>query len=389
MSATMTSYQTSYQPSWYDDETAALADLAASFFTREVVPHLDRFDRQQHVDRELWHKAGEIGLLCCSIPQEYGGGGGTLAHDIVVLSEQVRATDTGMGIIVHSGMVAHYLLAYGTEEQKRRWLPGMATGRLVGAIAMTEPDAGSDLKHMSTRAIRDGEHFVLSGAKTFISNGGSADLVIVAAKTDPSAGAHGMSLLVVETAQAQGFQRGRVLEKLGMHAQDTAELFFDEVRVPADQLLGREGGGFGMLMQQLPQERLLIGVVAVAAMERALEETVHYTKGRRAFGGVLFDLQHVRFELAECATLVHAARVFLDSAIDRHLRGELDTATASMAKWWLTDTQCQVIDRCLQLFGGTGYMRESVIARLYADARAQKIYGGANEIMKDLIARSL
>ncbi|MGW2558620.1 acyl-CoA dehydrogenase family protein [Streptomyces sp. NPDC001514] len=379
----------SYRSPWLDQDVESLTELAARFFAKEVVPHLDRFDEQQHVDRDVWTKAGGLGLLCCSIPEEYGGGGGTLAHDIVVLSEQVRATDTGLGLIVHSGMVAHYLLAYGTAEQKRRWLPGMASGELVGAIAMTEPGAGSDLKEMSTRAVRDGDHYVLNGSKTFISNGGTADLIIVAAKTDPAAGAQGVSLLVLETADAPGFQRGRVLKKLGMHAQDTSELFFDDVRIPADRLLGKEGAGFAMLMQQLPQERLLLGVVAVAAMERALVEAVTYTKERRAFGGPLFDLQHVRFELAECATLVHAARVFVDSAIERHLKGELDTATASMAKWWLTDTQLTVIDRCLQLFGGNGYMREFPIARLYADARGQKIYGGANEIMKELIARSL
>ncbi|MEU5984644.1 acyl-CoA dehydrogenase family protein [Streptomyces sp. NPDC047434] len=378
-----------YRSAWLDEDVDSLTELAARFFAKEVVPHLDRFDEQQRVDRELWTKAGELGLLCCSVPEEYGGGGGTLAHDIAVLGEQVRATDTGLGLIVHSGMVAHYLLAYGTEEQKHRWLPGMASGELVGAIAMTEPGAGSDLKNMSTRAVRDGDHYVVTGSKTFISNGGTADLVIVAAKTDPAAGAQGISLLVLETAGAAGFQRGRVLKKIGMHAQDTSELFFDDVRIPVGRLLGKEGGGFAMLMQQLAQERLLLGVVAVAAMERALAEAIAYTKERRAFGGPLFDLQHVRFELAECATLVHAARVFVDSAIERHLRGELDTATASMAKWWLTDTQCQVIDRCLQLFGGNGYMREFPIARLYADARGQKIYGGANEIMKELIARSL
>ncbi|MET9654040.1 acyl-CoA dehydrogenase family protein [Streptomyces sp. NPDC006460] len=378
-----------YRSAWLDEDVDSLTELAARFFAKEVVPHLDRFDEQQRVDRELWTKAGELGLLCCSVPEEYGGGGGTLAHDIAVLGEQVRATDTGLGLIVHSGMVAHYLLAYGTEEQKHRWLPGMASGELVGAIAMTEPGAGSDLKNMSTRAVRDGDHYVVTGSKTFISNGGTADLVIVAAKTDPAAGAQGVSLLVLETAGAAGFQRGRVLKKIGMHAQDTSELFFDDVRIPVGRLLGKEGGGFAMLMQQLAQERLLLGVVAVAAMERALAEAIAYTKERRAFGGPLFDLQHVRFELAECATLVHAARVFVDSAIERHLRGELDTATASMAKWWLTETQCQVIDRCLQLFGGNGYMREFPIARLYADARGQKIYGGANEIMKELIARSL
>jgi alkylation response protein AidB-like acyl-CoA dehydrogenase len=378
-----------HRPAWYDDDCVPLAEVAATFFAKEVLPHRERFEAQRYVDRDVWLRAGERGLLCCSIPARYGGGDGTLAHDIVILSEQIRGLDTGLGLIVHSGMVARYLLAYGTEEQKQRWLPGMASGRIVGAIAMTEPDAGSDLKGMTTRARRDSEHYLLGGAKTFISNGGTADLIIVACKTDPDAGAKGISLIVVETDSAPGFRRGRILEKLGMHAQDTSELFFDDVPVPKANLLGREGQGFAMLMEQLPQERLLIGVLAVAAMERALDEAVAHAKARRAFGGMLFDLQSVRLQLAECATLVRISRVFLDNAIEKHLRGELDAATASMAKWWLTDTQSQVIDRCLQLFGGYGYMREYPIARLYADARGQRIYGGANEIMKELIARSL
>ncbi|MBV1942398.1 acyl-CoA dehydrogenase family protein [Streptomyces sp. BV286] len=373
---------------WYDQECQDVAALAATFFAKEVLPHQERFEAQQHVDRDVWLKAGRQGLLCCSVPAEYGGGGGTIAHDIATLQEQIRSLDTGLGLIVHSGMVAHYLLAYGTDEQKRRWLPDMAAGRLVGAIAMTEPDAGSDLKNLATRATRDGDHYVLSGAKTFISNGGTADLIIVACKTDPAAKARGISLLVVETDQAPGFRRGRILQKLGMHAQDTSELFFDDVPVSTANLLGAEGQGFAMLMEQLPQERLLIGVLAVAAMERALDEAVRHTKTRKAFDGVLFDLQSVRLRLAECATLLRVARVFLDDSIDKHLRGQLDAATASMAKWWLTETQSQVIDHCLQLFGGYGYMREYPIARLYADARGQRIYGGSNEIMKELIARS-
>jgi acyl-CoA dehydrogenase len=266
----------------------------------------------------------------------------------------------------------------------------MATGEIVGAIAMTEPGAGSDLKTLSTKAIRTQEGYVLNGMKTFISNGALCDLVIVAAKTDPSAGARGVSLIVVETKGAKGFSRGRTLDKLGMHGQDTAELVFEDVLVPHANLLGdEEGKGFGMLMNQLRQERLVIGLQGVAAMETALEETIRYTKNRKAFGGSLFDLQHTRFELAECATLVHAGRVFIDSCIERHLAGVLDTPTASMAKWWLTELQTQVIDRCLQLFGGYGYMKEYLISRLYIDARVQKIYGGANEVMKDVIARSL
>ena len=378
-----------YRSAWLDEESTALGRVAADFFAKELTPHLDRFDAQKQVDRELWRKAGEVGLLCCSIPSAYGGGGGTFAHDAAVFQAQARTGDTGFGTMVHSGIVAHYLLAYGSEEQKLRWLPGMATGETIGAIAMTEPGAGSDLKAITTRAARTDDGYVVSGMKTFISNGATCDLVIVAVKTDPTAGARGVSLIVAETKDLKGFSRGRTLDKLGMHGQDTAELVFEDVLLPSGNLLGGEGTGFAMLMNQLRQERLVIGLSAVAAMETALDETVRYTKSRHAFGAPLFDMQHTRLELAELATLTHAARVFVDSCIGRHLAGELDTPTASMAKWWLTELQCQVTDRCLQLFGGYGYMREYLISRLYADARVQKIYGGANEVMKDVIARSL
>jgi len=379
----------SYRSGWKDEEVKALGQLAEAFFAKEVVPHLDRYDDNKRVDRELWHKAGALGLLCPSIPTTYGGGGGTFAHEAAVLEAQARSGDTGFGIGVHSAIVAHYLLAYGNEDQKRRWLPKLASGAWVGAIAMTEPGAGSDLKALKTKAELTPEGYVLNGMKTFISNGATCDLLIVAAKTKPDAGAKGISLLVLETEGLAGFARGRTLDKLGMHGQDTAELSFTEVRVPNENLLGAEGNGFAMLMSQLRQERLTIGIQAVGVCERAVEETLRYTKQREAFGAPLFDMQHVRFELAECATQTHVARVFLDSCIDRHVAGELDTTTASMAKWWLTDVQCDVVDRCLQLFGGYGYMQEYVISRLYKDARVQKIYGGTNEVMKDVIARGL
>jgi acyl-CoA dehydrogenase len=379
-----------YTSGWRDEEVTALGDLADKFFAKEVSPHRERWEAQHHVDREVWTKAGELGLLCCSIPEEYGGGGGSFAHDLAVLEAQARALDTGFGNSVHSGIVAHYILAYGTEEQRRRWLPEMAAGEAIAAVAMTEPGAGSDLKNIKTTAIREGDHYVVNGSKTFISNGSMADLIVVVAKTDPAAGAKGVSLIVVETADSQGFSRGRVLDKVGQHGADTSELSFTDVRVPVRNLLGgEEGCGFGQLMTQLAQERLIIGVTAVAAIEAAVAQTVAYTKSRNAFGQTIFDFQNTKFVLAECQTVAHAARVFIDSCIERHLRGELDTTTAAMAKWWLTEQQCQVVDRCVQLFGGYGYMREYPIARMYEDARVQKIYGGSNETMKDLIARSL
>jgi acyl-CoA dehydrogenase len=376
--------------SWQTEDLDPFRDLVRTFFAKEVTPHQERFAEQQHVDRELWRKAGEIGLHCVSIPEAYGGGGGTFAHEAVLLEEQARAGDSSFGIGVHSGIVAHYLLAYGTEAQRHRWLPQLAAGELVGAIAMTEPGAGSDLQGITTRAVRDGDEYVINGAKTFITNGGQAGLVIVVAKTDPGQGAKGISLLVVQTDRAEGFRRGRVLNKVGLHGQDTAELFFDDVRVPAANLLGEvEGQGFGQLMRQLPQERLIIAVGSIAAIERAVEVTVEYVKQRRAFGRELFDFQNTRFVLAECATEAAVTRSFVDDCIERHLADELDATTAAMAKWWSTDRLCRVVDDCVQLFGGYGYMTEYPIARAWADARVQRIYGGTNEIMKELIARSL
>ena len=378
------------RPAWSDDDLEAFRDLARMFFEKDCAPNEERWGEQQHVDREVWRRAGSLGLLCPSIPEQYGGGGGTFAHEAVVAEEQVRANAPSLGTSVHSTIVAHYLLNYGTEQQRTQWLPALASGELVGAIAMTEPGTGSDLQNVTTRAIRDGDEYVIDGSKTFISNGLLADLVIVVAKTDPQDAAAGISLLVVETADAAGFARGRVLRKIGQHGQDTAELFFDGVRVPAANLLGGvEGQGFVQLMQQLPQERLVIGVSAVAAMEATLAETVRYTKSREAFGRPIFAFQNTKFTLAEVATTTRVARVFLDDCIARHLRGELDIPTASMAKWWLTDQQFRVADECLQLFGGYGYMAEYPIAKLFADSRVQRIYGGTNEIMKEIIARFL
>ncbi|KAA2258896.1 acyl-CoA dehydrogenase [Solihabitans fulvus] len=367
-----------------------LRQLARTFFEKELTPHQERWAAQKHVDRELWHRAGEVGLLCLSIPEEYGGGGGTFAHEAVLLEEQARAGDSAWGNSVHSGIVAHYLLSYGTEQQKLRWLPKLASGELVGAIAMSEPGAGSDLQGVRTRAIRDGDEYVVNGSKTFITNGSQAELVIVVAKTDPSEGAQGISLVVVETAQAPGFRRGRVLDKIGLKGQDTAELFFDDVRVPAANLLGeQEGLGFVQLMQQLPQERLIIAVASIAGLEAAVGLTLDYVKERTAFGRELIKFQNTRFTLAECATEAAVTRAFVDDCVELHLRSELDVPTAAMAKWWSTERLCRVVDECVQLFGGYGYMTEYPIARAWADARVQKIYGGTNEIMKEIIARSL
>ncbi|EIE99665.1 acyl-CoA dehydrogenase family protein [Saccharomonospora glauca] len=375
--------------SWMTEELDEVRDLARTFCRNELVPHQQRWARQKHVDREVWTKAGEVGLLALSIPEAYGGGGGTFAHEAVLYEEQARAGDSAWGVTVHNGIVAHYLLAYASEEKKREWLPKLASGEYVGAIAMTEPGTGSDLQAISTRAVRDGDHYVVNGAKTFITNGGLADLVVVAVKTDPEAGAKGVSLLVVETS-TPGFRRGRVLDKVGMHGQDTAELFFDDVRVPVENLLGgEEGQGFVQLMQQLPQERLIIAITAVAGMESAVEQTLAYTKERTAFGRPLFGFQNTKYTLAEAATEVAVARAFLDQCIERHLRGELDVRDAAMVKLWSTERVNKVVDDCVQLFGGYGYMTEYPIARAWADVRVSRIFGGTNEIMKDIISRTL
>jgi acyl-CoA dehydrogenase len=376
--------------SWLTEDLDAFRDLAHTFCQKELAPHHERWSQAKQVDRELWNKAGEVGLLCLSIPEEYGGGGGTFAHEAILLEEQALAGDDAWGNAVHSGIVAHYVSGYGTEEQKQRWLPRLASGELVGAIAMTEPGTGSDLQNIKTRAIRDGDEYVINGAKTFITNGSQADLVIVVAKTDPGEQASGVSLVVVETEGTQGFRRGRVLDKIGMHGQDTAELFFDDVRVPVGNLLGGdEGLGFIQLMQQLPQERLIIGVSAVAAMEAAVEQTIQYTKERTAFGREIFKFQNTKFKLAECATEVNVCKAFLDQCIERHLKGELDVTGAAMVKWWTTDRLSRVADECLQLFGGYGYMAEYPISRAWTAARVQRIFGGTNEIMKEIISRTL
>ncbi|MDH6680654.1 acyl-CoA dehydrogenase [Rhodococcus sp. LBL1] len=378
-----------YVPTWHDGEVRALSELAVGFFEREVVANNEKWEAQRRIDRSVWLTAGELGLLCCSIPEEYGGGGGTFAHDLAVFEAQGYSGDLAFGISVHSGIVAHYINEYGTEEQKRTWLPGMASGEILGAIGMTEPGAGSDLKAIRTTAIRDGDHYVVNGSKTFITNGSSADVIVLAVKTDPKAGAKGVSLLIVDLRDCPGFTVGRVLDKVGQHSADTSELSFVDVRVPVSNLLGEEGSGFGQLIAQLVQERLIIAAQASGAMKRAVEETVAYVKSRQAFGHSLFEFQNTAFELAECQTIARTCEVFLDHCIQEHLRGELDAAEAAMAKYWLTDKQCEVVDRCVQLHGGYGYMREYLVARMYEDARVQKIYAGANEVMKGIIAKSL
>ncbi|KLN67320.1 acyl-CoA dehydrogenase family protein [Rhodococcus sp. IEGM 1302] len=381
---------TKRKPSWHDDEITAVAELARGFFDRELIAKREQWDAQHRVDRSVWLEAGKLGLLCCSIPEEYGGGGGTFAHDLAVFEAQGYCGDYALGNSVHSGIVAHYVLEYGSEEQKKAWLPGMATGEILGAIGMTEPGTGSDLKAITTSAIRDGDYYVVNGSKTFITNGGSADMIVLAVKTDPKAGAKGVSLLIVDLRDCEGFAVGRVLDKVGQHGADTSELSFTDVRVPVSNLLGEsEGLGFGQLMAQLVQERLIIGAQAIGTIERAVEETVAYTKARQAFGHSLFEFQNTAFELAECQTIARTCRVFLDNCIEDHLNGELDGADAAMVKYWLTEQQCAVVDRCVQLYGGYGYMREYPIARMYEDSRVQKIYAGANEVMKGIIAKSL
>ncbi len=378
-----------YSSSWMDDELTAFRDTVARFVETEMLPNEGRWRAQHHVDREIWRQLGSTGLLCLDIPQEYGGAGGDFRHEAVLYEELNRRGISGFGQGVHS-ICAHYVLNHGTEAQKKRWLPRLASGELIGAIAMTEPAAGSDLRGVRTRAVREGDVYRINGSKIFITNGSIATLLMVLVKTDPQAQRGGMSLIMVETEGLQGYRVGRVLDKMGMQAQDTSELFFDDVRVPADCLLGgQEGSGMHQLMADLPYERLIVALAGVACMEGGLEATIAYTRGRKAFGQSIAEFQNTKFRLAELATVVRIARVFIDDCIDKRVKGTLDTETAAMAKWWITDTQQKVLDECVQLHGGYGYMNEYLVCRMFADSRVQRIYGGTNEIMKELISRSL
>ena len=380
----------SYRSPWLTEDAEALLEHCRDFLAREVVPHEERWAEQHGVDRDLWTKAGEAGLLCPSLPEEYGGAGGTFALEAAILTEQGRCFDDAWGFSIHSPIVAHYILAYGTEEQKQRWLPGLASGELVGAIAMTEPNTGSDLQAVRTRATRDGDHYVINGSKTVISNATHCGLLLIVARTGDEPGGRGLSLIVAETDGLEGFERGRVLKKIGQHGQDTRELSFSDMRVPVSHLLGPdEGQGFVQLMAQLPQERLTLAVLAAGVCEAAVRETIRYTKERHAFGEPLMSFQNTQFVLAECVADTLATRTLVDQCIVAHVDGTLTAADASMVKFFASDMQNKVVDRCLQLFGGYGYMEEYPIARAFTGARVQKIYGGTNEIMKMLVARAL
>jgi acyl-CoA dehydrogenase len=375
------------QHPWMDAEIESFREQVRRCVADKLVPNLDAWRRQGYIPRETWYALGKLGFLLPEMPEVYGGPGATIAYQLVVQDELAKV-EIPANTAVHS-IAAHYILDYGTEEQKQRWLPRLSSGEMLAGIAMTEPGCGSDLKAIRTRARRHGDHYVIDGNKTFITNGFTANLMVVVVRTG-EAGAKGVSLLVLETENLPGFRVGRRLEKLGQHASDTAELSFDGVRAPVSHLIGGvEGQGFVQLMNQLTFERLLLAVPAAAVIERAVELTVEYTKQRKAFGQALSDFQNTRFKLAECATLAHVVRSFVNDCIQRQLDGALDSEAAYMAKWWCTEQQCKVTDDCLQLFGGYGYIAEYPIARMYADSRVQRIYGGANEIMKDLIARKV
>jgi acyl-CoA dehydrogenase len=372
----------------YDEDHDMFRDAVKGFFARELEPHYAQWEKDHIVPREFWLKAGEQGLLCPQVPEEYGGPGGDYRYLSVVVEELHLAGATGPGFAVHSDICSAYVLNQGSEEQKKHWLPKMVSGEAIAAIAMTEPGTGSDLQGIRTTARRDGDEFVINGAKTFISNGQNANFVIVVAKTDPTLGAKGISLILVETDR-EGFRCGRNLEKMGLHAQDTSEMFFDDVRVPVSNLLGQEGRGFGQLMGELPQERLAIAVGCQALAQRAYNLTVDYTQERQAFGKPIIEFQNTRFKLADLKTQIEAGWAFVDKCIEHHGRGELDATDAAMAKLWTSEMLARVSDECVQLFGGYGYMMEYPIARTYLDARVQRIFGGTSEIMKELISRSL
>ncbi|MGA1067935.1 MAG: acyl-CoA dehydrogenase family protein [Burkholderiaceae bacterium] len=375
----------------FDADHLAFKDAFERFVDKEIAPHHADWEVQGYVDKSVWRKAGENGFLCMTMPEAYGGALDDKRYSVIQMEVLAAGGYSGIGFGLHSEIVAPYLLHYGTDAQKEKYLPKLASGELIGAIAMTEPAAGSDLQGVKTTAVRDGDDFIINGSKTFITNGWNADLVIVVAKTDPSAGAKGTSLFLVE-AGTPGFEKGQRLKKLGMKAQDTSELFFQNVRVSADQLLGGAAHlnrGFIALMEQLPWERLQIAVTAVAAAQSVIEQTVAYVKERQVFGQPVASYQNTRYTLAELQTEVQVARVFVDKCVELVMVDQLDSATASMAKYWCTDLQCKVMDACVQLHGGYGYMWEYAVTRQYADARVQRIYGGTNEIMKELISRQM
>jgi acyl-CoA dehydrogenase len=374
-----------FESPWMDDDLRMLREAVSRFVETEMLPHEPRWRAQHHVDRATWRAVGEAGFLLMDVPDDYGGGGGDFRHEAVLYEELNRRGISGFGQGVHS-IAAHYVLNYGSEEQKQRWLPRMARGELIGAIAMTEPGAGSDLKGIRTRAVRDGDDYVVNGSKIFITNGSIATILMLVVRTDPGDRSRGLSILMVETEGLEGYRVGRVLDKMGMTAQDTSELYFEDVRVPADCLLGgAEGKGMHQLMGDLPYERLTIALGGVAAMEGAVAETARYVKERKAFGRAIAEFQNTRFRLAEAVTFTRVARTFVDRCIEQLVAGELDTET----KWWITDIQQKVLDECVQLHGGYGYMNEYLVCRMFADSRVQRIYGGTNEIMKELISRSV
>ena len=371
----------------FNADHAIFREQCRRFFEREVMPHHDAWEEQGMVSREVWKQAGQAGLLCPCIPEEYGGAGADFLYATIVMEEQCFAGATGPGFSLHSDIIAPYILHHGSEEQKQRWLPGMVSGDIISAIAMSEPGAGSDLQGLQTTAVRDGDDYVINGQKTFISNGQLADVIIVVAKTDPSQGARGTSLFIVE-ADRPGFTRGRNLKKVGLKAQDTSELFFEDVRVPASNRIGHEGAGFFYLMQELPQERLSIAIMAAAGTEAVLDLTIDYVKERQAFGRSIAKFQNTRFRIADLVTEMAATRAFLDRCIELHCQGALDVGTAAAVKLWATESQGRIIDACVQLFGGYGFMWEYPVARAFCDARVQRIYGGTSEIMRELVSRA-
>lgn len=381
--------KSSYESPWMNEDLRMYRKALREFIQNEFVPLKLKWREQHRPDADAWKQAGQTGLLLPDVPEEYGGGGGTFAHQAVVTEELAQAgVNFGCGV---QSIVSHYILQYGNEEQKKKWLPAMAQGELVAAIAMTEPSAGSDLQAIKTSACREGSDYILNGSKTFITNGGLANLVCVAAKTNPKvAPFRGISMIVVETRDLKGYRVGKSLEKVGMHEIDTCELFFDEVRVPAANLLGKsEGAGFAQMMDQLRFERLMIGVGAIATVERALAITIQYAKERKAFGQTLLEFQNARFKLAQCKTEAHIGRVFIDNCIMRFIAGQLDPVTAAMAKYWMTECECRIVDECVQLHGGYGYMTEYPIAQMWMDSRVERIYAGSNEILEELIGSSL